>query len=100
MYRVRHVSALAKRGCLRAQPPPTLVGTGAEFSVVKRWSSTLDKLYPGHDSFPERHIGPNEVEKKAMLDFIGMKVGQKTFIFRVIKVVYVKSCLCYKSAVL
>ncbi|XP_056017386.1 LOW QUALITY PROTEIN: glycine dehydrogenase (decarboxylating), mitochondrial-like [Ostrea edulis] len=73
MYRVRHISALAKRGCLNVQSTQTHVRTGAQLSVVKRWSSTLDKLYPGHDSFPERHIGPNEVEKKAMLDFIGMK---------------------------
>lgn len=79
MYRVRHISALAKRGCLNVQSTQTHVRTGAQLSVVKRWSSTLDKLYPGHDSFPERHIGPNEVEKKAMLDFIGMKVRRATF---------------------
>lgn len=73
MYRIRCVSGIGKRGRINTQITQTHASTGAQFAVVKRWTSSLDKLYPRHDNFIERHIGPNEVEKKAMLDFIGMK---------------------------
>lgn len=75
MYRIRCVSGLGKRGRINTQITQTHASTGTQFAVVKRWTSSLDKIYPRHDNFAERHIGPNEVEKKAMLDFIGMKVS-------------------------
>ena len=37
-------------------------------------SSAIDTLFPSHHVFAERHIGPNEDEKQAMLEFIGMEV--------------------------
>lgn len=50
-------------------------GRGKVFSPAQicRSISTLDKLYPRHDSFSERHIGPGEDEKREMLDFLGFK---------------------------
>ena len=39
--------------------------------------STLDKLYPRHDDFSQRHIGPSEEEKRSMLDLLGFKVIMK-----------------------
>lgn len=80
MYRIRCVSGLGKRGRINTQITQTHASTGTQFAVVKRWTSSLDKIYPRHDNFAERHIGPNEVEKKAMLDFIGMKVSLFPFI--------------------
>lgn len=79
MYRIRYVTGVGKKSCFNAHYTSTHANTGAQFAVVKRWTSSLDKIYPRHDSFVERHIGPNEVEKKAMLDFIGMKVSGNAF---------------------
>ena len=42
--------------------------------------STLDKLYPRHDYFSERHIGPSDEEKRAMLDFLGYKASILKFL--------------------
>jgi len=39
-----------------------------------RQLSSLDKLYPAHHVFAERHIGPNKDEAQAMLEFIGLEV--------------------------
>ena len=41
---------------------------------VRVVSSAIDTLFPSHHVFAERHIGPNEDEKQAMLEFIGMEV--------------------------
>lgn len=40
------------------------------------WHSTkvIDKLYPKHDDFSERHIGPGNAEKAEMLEYLGLKV--------------------------
>ncbi|XP_033737275.1 glycine dehydrogenase (decarboxylating), mitochondrial-like [Pecten maximus] len=48
--------------------------TGAVRSIqVVRHSSTIDTLHPKHDDFSERHIGPGDAEKRAMLDFLELK---------------------------
>lgn len=40
-----------------------------------REHSTLDTLYPSHNVFADRHIGPNKDEMQAMLDFVGADVS-------------------------
>jgi len=40
-----------------------------------RHQSTLDHLYPAHNVFADRHIGPNKDEKQAMLEFVGVQVS-------------------------
>lgn len=41
--------------------------------LVRQTSSAIDSLFPSHHIFAERHIGPNEDEKQAMLEYIGME---------------------------
>jgi hypothetical protein len=36
---------------------------------------TIDSLFPKHDDFSERHIGPGNLEKHAMLETIGVDVS-------------------------
>ena len=38
-------------------------------------SAAFNKVYPRHDVFSERHIGPSNAEKESMLAFLGMQVG-------------------------
>ncbi len=38
-------------------------------------TSAFDKLYPAHDVFAERHIGPGTAERRAMLDHLNLQVG-------------------------
>ena len=38
-------------------------------------SSAFNPIYPRHDDFSERHIGPSTAEKEAMLEVLNMKVG-------------------------
>lgn len=40
-----------------------------------RHQSTLDTLYPSHNVFADRHIGPNRDEMQAMLEFVGVEVS-------------------------
>ncbi|XP_071116628.1 glycine dehydrogenase (decarboxylating), mitochondrial-like isoform X1 [Haliotis cracherodii] len=45
-------------------------------AIQKSYSSDtthFDKLFPKHDTFAERHIGPVEAEKEAMLDAVGVQ---------------------------
>ncbi|VDI30418.1 Hypothetical predicted protein [Mytilus galloprovincialis] len=67
MYRTHHFVRLSTIVNGRAR--------GKVFSPapICRSLSTLDKLYPRHDSFSERHIGPGADEKGEMLDFLGFK---------------------------
>lgn len=71
MYRTHHFVRLSTIVNGRAR--------GKVFSPapICRSLSTLDKLYPRHDSFSERHIGPGADEKGEMLDFLGFKVSHK-----------------------
>ena len=54
-----------------------------------RWSSSraFDRFYTRHDDFSERHIGPSELERQTMLEFMGLKVS-KEFQFVVIPPLY------------
>ena len=36
--------------------------------------SAFRRLYPLHDDFSERHIGPSDGEKNAMLELLGLEV--------------------------
>jgi len=47
----------------------SLCATSARTSSVK----TLDTLFPNHEDFTNRHIGPNEEEIRLMLDLCGVK---------------------------
>ena len=38
-------------------------------------SSAFNQIYPRHDDFSERHIGPSTAEKEAMLEVLNMRVG-------------------------
>ncbi len=44
------------------------------FSVSCHLQASVKELFPGHDDFSQRHIGPDEKAKMAMLDIIGVKV--------------------------
>lgn len=37
-------------------------------------SSALDAVFPRHENFARRHIGPNDQEQAAMLEFLELKV--------------------------
>ena len=70
MLKVVRGSAL--RNCVRRKTRSSLQ------DVVQRHeasSSAFNKVYPGHDDFSERHIGPNNAEKESMLELIGMQVS-------------------------
>lgn len=52
-------------------------------AIQKSYSSdttNFDKLFPKHDTFAERHIGPVEAEKEAMLDAVGVQVSVYIFL--------------------
>ena len=38
-------------------------------------SAAFNSVYPKHDIFAERHMGPNGLEEDSMLHYIGLKVG-------------------------
>ena len=38
-------------------------------------SRTLDRIFPDHEDFSTRHIGPNSEEIQPMLDLVGVKVS-------------------------
>ena len=38
-------------------------------------SSTLDTIFPNHEDFATRHIGPNHQEIRSMLDLCGVAVS-------------------------
>ncbi|ESO92602.1 hypothetical protein LOTGIDRAFT_216694 [Lottia gigantea] len=47
-----------------------------QLSISKKYlasSTALEKILPSQDVFPERHIGPNEREKRDMLKFMGLQ---------------------------
>uniref|UniRef100_A0A3P8WDW6 glycine dehydrogenase (aminomethyl-transferring) n=1 Tax=Cynoglossus semilaevis TaxID=244447 RepID=A0A3P8WDW6_CYNSE len=51
-------------------------GTGTAVRQLSSCSSThrrIESIFPRHDDFSERHIGPGEREKKEMLDLLGFK---------------------------
>ena len=37
-------------------------------------STTLDSVFPRHEKFARRHIGPNEQEQTSMLEYLGLEV--------------------------
>ena len=37
-------------------------------------SGIVDRLFPPHHVFADRHIGPNKDEKQSMLEFLGVEV--------------------------
>lgn len=37
-------------------------------------SRQIERIFPRHDDFAERHIGPGEREKREMLDALGLEV--------------------------
>ena len=39
-------------------------------------SSALDAVFPRHENFARRHIGPNDQEQNAMLQYLGLKVSE------------------------
>ncbi|KAL4235543.1 hypothetical protein ACF0H5_003940 [Mactra antiquata] len=41
--------------------------------LVKHESSAVDKLFPSHHVFADRHIGPSRDDTRAMLDFVGVE---------------------------
>ncbi|KAL5016215.1 hypothetical protein ScPMuIL_005804 [Solemya velum] len=54
-------------------PRNCVISRNLHLSTITSTSSTFDQLYPKHDRFMERHIGPNETEKRAMLDFLNIE---------------------------
>ncbi|KAK3090946.1 hypothetical protein FSP39_015975 [Pinctada imbricata] len=82
MHRSCRVANLTRKSCWDFFSPNQNTKFGAkstslQIQVSNRSSltptTTLDKLYPPHDTFAERHIGPTNEEKVEMLDYIGVK---------------------------
>ncbi|XP_045159885.1 glycine dehydrogenase (decarboxylating), mitochondrial-like [Mercenaria mercenaria] len=48
-------------------------GKGSPTVHCRHQSGAVDKLFPPHHVFADRHIGPNEDEKKSMLEFVGVE---------------------------
>lgn len=42
--------------------------------ICNRCASSLKDIFPKHENFSKRHIGPSEKQQKEMLDLIGVKV--------------------------
>ena len=67
----------------RAWRPTKIVAksTSVTTSVHRRTSSSsssssaLDAVFPRHENFARRHIGPNDQEQTAMLQYLGLKVS-------------------------
>ena len=78
MYRfsgiLKHTQSSCKRVLCRLVLRKTLKDGHINIEPFRCASSAIDSLFPSHHVFAERHIGPNEDEKKAMLEFIGMEV--------------------------
>ncbi|XP_067677789.1 glycine dehydrogenase (decarboxylating), mitochondrial-like [Haliotis asinina] len=73
MYRAGRVVSVISR-FTRQQ---AIIDNGSvSFVIQKNYSSdttNFDKLFPKHDTFAERHIGPVEAEKEAMLNALGVQ---------------------------
>ena len=61
--------------------------SGVTLEFIRCASSAIDSLFPSHHVFAERHIGPNEDEKKAMLEYIGVEVS------------YIRHIICFICSV-
>ncbi len=47
-------------------------------SVVRsEATSALSRVYPRHDDFSERHVGPSTAEKDSMLQFLELQVSAR-----------------------
>jgi len=42
--------------------------------ICHRCASNLREIFPKHENFSKRHIGPSEDQQKEMLDLVGVKV--------------------------
>jgi hypothetical protein len=50
-------------------------GKGSPTFQCRHNSGVVDKLFPPHHVFADRHIGPNKDEKQSMLEFLGVEVS-------------------------
>ena len=65
-----------RNGVEHLRSRPLVFGSASQIEQRKQSSSSsrLRGVFPKHDEFVARHIGPNDKEKEAMLRTIGLKV--------------------------
>ena len=74
---LRHRSKTVTRPDHKQQQRTFNSSLGLDLSRAPSSTSHLSQIFPKHDDFSIRHIGPNDLEKKAMLDLLGMQVSFK-----------------------
>lgn len=106
MYSRTGISVYGRGAAIsRAWRPTKIVAksTSVTASVHRRTtsssssSSALDAVFPRYENFARRHIGPNDQEQTAMLQYLGLKVSsvQTSAVLVDVNKVALFVCVCF-----